>query len=161
MNRFNAGGSSPTWSPASLVYRAENMDEDSANVTIRHPVHKYMHIYVTLVFSRYPFSIFGCNFPMSFHHHYASFTCLMWIQGKGPPACGWLVQVFWYLVCCGGRTPLMVTPVSQFREGVLLVRTPTSVTGLFIGIIYRVITISRLIASHILDLVPHHATLEG
>ena len=92
-------------------------------------------------FFRYPFSIFGCNFPMSFHHHSASFTYVMWIQGRGPPACGWLVQVSWYLVWCRGRTPLMVTPVSQFREGVLLVRTLTSVTGLFIGITYRVIAI--------------------
>ena len=44
-NRSNAGGSSPTWSPASPVYRTENTKEDSVNVTIRHPVHKYMHIY--------------------------------------------------------------------------------------------------------------------
>ena len=45
MNCSNAGGSSPTWSPASPMYRAENTDEDSVNVTIRHPVHKYVHIY--------------------------------------------------------------------------------------------------------------------
>ena len=45
VNRSNAGGSSPTWSPASPVYRSENTDEDSVNVTIRHTVHKYMHIY--------------------------------------------------------------------------------------------------------------------
>ena len=45
MNRSNACGSSPTWSPASPVYRTENTDEDSVNVTIRRPVHKYMHIY--------------------------------------------------------------------------------------------------------------------
>ena len=94
----------------------------------------YFLAYVTLVFFRYPFSIFGCNFPMSFHHHSASFAYVMWIQGKGPPACGWLVQVSWYLVWCRGRTPLMATPLSHFQEGVLLVRTLTSVTGLFIGI---------------------------
>ena len=35
VNRSNAGGSSPTWSPASPVYRTENTDEDSVNVTIR------------------------------------------------------------------------------------------------------------------------------
>ena len=63
-------------------------------------------LYVTLVFFRYPFSIFGCNFPMSFHHHSVSFAYVMWIQRKGHPACGWLVQVSWYLVWCGGCTPL-------------------------------------------------------
>ena len=45
VNRSNTGGSSPTWSPASLLYRTENRDEDSVNVTIWHPVHKYIHIY--------------------------------------------------------------------------------------------------------------------
>ena len=45
VNRSNAGGSSPTWSPASPVYRSENTDEDSVDVTIRHTVHKYIHIY--------------------------------------------------------------------------------------------------------------------
>ena len=36
----------------------------------------------TGVFFRYPFSIFGCNFPMSFHHHSASFAYVIWIRGK-------------------------------------------------------------------------------
>ena len=45
VNRSNAGGSSPTLSPASPVYRSENTNEDSVNVTIRHTVNKYMHIY--------------------------------------------------------------------------------------------------------------------
>ena len=44
VNRSNACGSSLTWSPASPVFGAENMDK-TVNVTIRHPVHKYMHIY--------------------------------------------------------------------------------------------------------------------
>ena len=39
VNRSNAGGSSPP------MYRSENTAEDSVNVTIRHTVHKYMHIY--------------------------------------------------------------------------------------------------------------------
>ena len=42
---FWSGGSSHTWSPVSPMYRAENTDEDSVNVTIWHPVHKYMDIY--------------------------------------------------------------------------------------------------------------------
>ena len=67
---------------------------------------------VTLVFFRYPFSIFGCNFPMLFHHHSASFTYVMRIHRKAPPACGWLVQVSWCLVWCGGRTPLMVIRIT-------------------------------------------------
>ena len=82
----------------------------------------------------------GCNFPMLFHHSSASSAYVMWIQGKGRLARGWLVQVSWCLVWSGGRAPRMITPLSQL-QGVLLVRTLTSVTGLFIGVAFRVITI--------------------
>ena len=62
-------------------------------------------------FSGTHFLCFGCNFPMLFLHPSATSAYVMWIQGKGPPVCGWLVQVSCYLAWCGGCAPLVANLV--------------------------------------------------